>query len=154
MESGWQAFHGEFTRGSSNATPNLKLEFEVHSAVKSTQTIRGKMTITESNVLKVTSVMTGIYWVVVSLLFWIDYRSGNWMEKGGWWIAIILFTGTCGLALWAMLAPSVIRSFRAGSSIRGIHELGWRVWHFSTIPMVLLSFGFLCLLVFYRITEG
>ena len=112
------------------------------------------MAITESNVTKVIAVTTAVYWVAVSLLFWSDYRSGDLLEKGGWWIAIMLFTGTCGMSFWAILAPFVIRSFRAGSSIRGIRERGWRVWHFSTIPMVLLSFGFLCLLVFYRITEG
>ena len=42
------------------------------------------MTITESNVTKVISVTSGVYWVVVGLLLWSDYRSGDWMGKLGW----------------------------------------------------------------------
>ncbi|MEK7951533.1 hypothetical protein [Luteolibacter soli] len=112
------------------------------------------MTITESNVAKVISVMTGVYWAVVGLLLWCDYVSGNWMYKGGWWIAIVLLTGTCGVAFWTMLAPLAMRSFRGSSSKRGIRKLGEWAWCFSTIPMVLLCFGLVCTLVYYRITEG
>ena len=111
------------------------------------------MTITESNVTKVISVTSGVYWVVVGLLLWSDYRSGDWMGKLGWWVAIMLFTGTCGRAFWAMLAPSVVRYFRSGSSKRGLRKLSEWAWCFSTIPMVLLCFGCLCLLVYYRVTE-
>jgi hypothetical protein len=111
------------------------------------------MTITESNVSKVISVATGAYWALAGLLLWSDYLSGDWLDKGGWWIAIVLFTGTCGLGFWAMLAPSLIRSFRYGSSIRGLRGFGRCVWFFSTLPAVLLCFGMLCLLVYYRVTE-
>ncbi|MCW1887730.1 hypothetical protein OKA04_23535 [Luteolibacter flavescens] len=109
--------------------------------------------ITGANASKVVSVFTGIYWALEGPLLLADCLTGGWFSKGGWWVAIMLFTGTCGTAFWAMLALPLIRSLRAGKSPRGVRGLGRMVWCFSTLPMVMICLGLLCVLVYFRMTE-
>lgn len=111
------------------------------------------MRITESNVPKVISVATGIYWLAAGLLLLGDVRTGEWMGKLGHWVGIVLLTGTCGVGFWLRPAPVVLRSFRAGTWGRGPRAWGRGIWCFSTIPVVILCFGMICTLVYFRITE-
>jgi hypothetical protein len=111
------------------------------------------MTITAANISKVISAATGCFWALVGLVLWSDLRSGDWLQKGGLWIVFVIFAGTCGMGFWVMIAPLAIRALRENLRPQSLAAWGKAFWCFSSIPLVLLCFGFFCLLVYYRLTE-
>lgn len=111
------------------------------------------MTITESNVSKVISAATAVYWLCAVSLLWSDWRSGNWLYKGGWWMTIVLITGTAGMGFWVMVAPPLIRSLRSASGPTRPRSVAKYTWCLSTLPVVVGCFLFVCLLVYYRVVE-
>lgn len=110
-------------------------------------------TITSTNVTKVISVATAIYWALAGLVLWSDLRSGEWLQKGGYWILLVLLTGLCGAGFWGMLAPMAMRVFKANWRPFTLKKLASGFWYLSTIPVVLLCLGLVLLLVYYRISE-
>jgi hypothetical protein len=115
---------------------------------------RVNLTITSANVTKVISIATAIYWALAGLVLWSDLRSGDWLQKGGGWIGLVLLTGLCGTGFWLMLTPMAIRAFKANRHPFTTKKLAKAFWCLSTIPAVLLCLWFFLLLVCYRITES
>lgn len=107
------------------------------------------MTVTAANAPKIISVATGLYWVFAAWVMWGDMRSGDWLNKGGSWIGLVLLTGLCGIAFWAMMAPAAVRAFRSGPRPFSLWRLGMIVWCLSTVPVVLFCLGLFLCLVYY-----
>ena len=112
------------------------------------------LTITSANVTRVISIATAIYWVFAGWVLWSDLRSGDWMQKGGLWIVLVLLTGFCGTGFWVMLSPTAIRALKESGRPFTMRKLGAAFWCLSTVPVVLLCLGLVLLLVYCRITES
>ena len=110
-------------------------------------------TITSANVTRVISIATAIYWALAGWVLWSDLRSGEWLQKGGAWIGLVLLTGLCGAGFWVMLAPVAIHVFKANWRPFTLKKVASGFWYLSTIPVVLLCLWFVLLLVYYRLSE-
>lgn len=120
-------------------------------------------TITSANVTRVISIATAIFWALSGWLvwhfravngpgLWSELISGDWMQRGGAWIPLLLHIGLCGAVSWALLAPAAIRAFKAELRHFDIKALGRTFWCLSTVPAILLCVWFFLQLIYYRMT--
>ncbi|QJE98964.1 hypothetical protein [Luteolibacter luteus] len=112
------------------------------------------ITISSNNVAKVISVATAIYWAIAGWVLWSDKRTGDWMEKGGLWIILLIYTALCGLGFWGMLGPVAFQAAKANWRPLSARKIAKTLWCLSTLPMVLICLSFYMALVYRRMSES